>query len=1545
MKSFHQYTNPLRLISITCLINISFVNVAMGDETKWIAVGNLHDWYSSAGSEIEVGRTHQIPDQQDGLRWPAQYEWQDTKAAKALWIGATDYYDPLVGQTFDYKVIHVGPRVLNEVNEIMPQEFRLIGRFDHPTVLVDGFPSSDMIHMDVVDEIAPTLAADRLLYNVVNTAIGITMTRKIYAFTNQNHNNYFIYDYVFKNTGVIDNQGTFYQQTLDSLMFFFQYRYAIAKEACSYGYSWLPQSATWGRNTMNDVIGEDPNSNDPFRALYSWHGLHSGAGFDNIGGPNAWGDGRLGAAQYVGVNTIHADLSNADHSDDPYQPTTTMYQDSDGPIQSGNDQFNALKMTAEYAAMTAGHPLLSHAEEVGDLPANDFGPTGGGYSQTQGFGPYTLAPGDSIHIVLAEGVSGLKRTLCYSIGDEWLNGSAPYTLPDGSTTDDADEFKNSWVYTGQDSILQTFQRAMDNYNSGFTIPQPPPPPAIFEVISDTNQIVLSWDDNAESHPNFAGYKIYRAIHRSDTAFVEIYDGPAGINQFSDTTPIQGFDYYYYIISYDDGSTNDIEPGVPLRSSLFWTRTSHPAFLRDVPVFNADIYVDPAGNDENSGLTPDDPFLTITAAINRIAISSLNPNTIYLSEGTYSPSSNGEDYPLNWKSFVNLSGIGATTTILDAEGQSGILSSINVNEFLIENLTIRNGAADQGGGIYCSASNPILSNVTISENSANNSGGGISVIDNSTLTLSNVTIKENYAGNRGGGIYISENSSMSLDSVNRCNILLNTAGTVGYDLSSNMTIFGAAPAFHLIVDTFTVMYPNDYYAYPSEVFMPDIFNGVVDQIEADLYVAPSGDNNNSGLAPDDPFQTITHAFEKIIADSIHPHIIYLAEGNYGPYTNGENYPLYGRSYLSLSGAGEGLTILDAEEESRIFYFDNDSDLMIENLTISNGVGGMHLQRYSDIALTNVTISDNSANSGGGIYCNFFSTVSLNKVTVKNNTANWYGGGICLTFGSVAYFDSINRCNIFSNSANDSGNDLYTSGDAPTINVVLDTFTVLYPTEEYASPLDNYTFDIMNYKIYQAEADLYVDPAGNDENSGLAPESPLQTITQALAVIFADSTRPHAIHLSEGTYSPSTTGESYPLNCKSYVSLEGTDEEMTILAAEGQSGVLYCFNASELRIENLTVMNGMTDYGGGLYCEESSPIISNVSFTGNSANSGGAIYCVTNSNPILREVTIHNNSSEKGGGIYCESASPSLESVLIAENTAGTHGGGIYCMTNSNLIIDNVTLSQNNAASRGGGIYCSESDPVLKSVIIMENSARYGGGIYCTSSSNPVLASVTITGNTASSRGGGINSAQYSSPTIINSILWSDVPDEIRDPMGLINVFFTDVHSGWDGEGNIDADPLFTDAENGDFNLQEGSPCIDAGIDFFVLNGDTLANIPSTLFNGNAPDMGAIESEFFAAIRDQVVLPTEFVLYQNYPNPFNPLTTIRYQLPFATDVQLVVFDMLGRYLITLVDKHMEPGYKMVIWDGKNEFGRNIGSGMYFYQIKADKFVQTRKMVLLK
>ncbi|OQY29372.1 MAG: hypothetical protein B6244_03940 [Candidatus Cloacimonetes bacterium 4572_55] len=93
------------------------------------------------------------------------------------------------------------------------------------------------------------------------------------------------------------------------------------------------------------------------------------------------------------------------------------------------------------------------------------------------------------------------------------------------------------------------------------------------------------------------------------------------------------------------------------------------------------------------------------------------------------------------------------------------------------------------------------------------------------------------------------------------------------------------------------------------------------------------------------------------------------------------------------------------------------------------------------------------------------------------------------------------------------------------------------------------------------------------------------------------------------------------------------------------------------------------------------------------------------------------------------------------------------------------------------------------------------------------------------------------------------------------------------------------------------------------------------------------------------PLKFAVDQNYPNPFNPITTIRYAIPRAGDVEIRVYNISGQRVKTLVDKQQETGYYSVIWDGRNERGSQVGSGTYFYVVKAGSDEAMRKMVLLK
>ncbi|MCK4448165.1 MAG: T9SS type A sorting domain-containing protein, partial [Candidatus Marinimicrobia bacterium] len=107
----------------------------------------------------------------------------------------------------------------------------------------------------------------------------------------------------------------------------------------------------------------------------------------------------------------------------------------------------------------------------------------------------------------------------------------------------------------------------------------------------------------------------------------------------------------------------------------------------------------------------------------------------------------------------------------------------------------------------------------------------------------------------------------------------------------------------------------------------------------------------------------------------------------------------------------------------------------------------------------------------------------------------------------------------------------------------------------------------------------------------------------------------------------------------------------------------------------------------------------------------------------------------------------------------------------------------------------------------------------------------------------------------------------------------------------------------------------------------------------------ERPIVVGIEDVSALPKEFALHQNYPNPFNPITTIKYELPKESLVKIIVFDLMGKEVRTLVSQKQNAGYQTVIWNATDNYGRQVSSGYYIYIMQAESFHKTQKMILLK
>ena len=145
---------------------------------------------------------------------------------------------------------------------------------------------------------------------------------------------------------------------------------------------------------------------------------------------------------------------------------------------------------------------------------------------------------------------------------------------------------------------------------------------------------------------------------------------------------------------------------------------------------------------------------------------------------------------------------------------------------------------------------------------------------------------------------------------------------------------------------------------------------------------------------------------------------------------------------------------------------------------------------------------------------------------------------------------------------------------------------------------------------------------------------------------------------------------------------------------------------------------------------------------------------------------------------------------------------------------------------------------------------------------------------------------------------------------------------------------------DISAFSGSPIYFA-VNYYIVDGGPTGSNSDNVW----VDHFIITGDQPVGISDSEEVPNQFELAQNYPNPFNPGTTIRYALPYQAEVRLEIYNALGQLVKVLVNKSQTAGIKTVNWNGTNQFGEPVSSGVYLYRLKAGNHIQTRKMMLLK
>ena len=340
-------------------------------------------------------------------------------------------------------------------------------------------------------------------------------------------------------------------------------------------------------------------------------------------------------------------------------------------------------------------------------------------------------------------------------------------------------------------------------------------------------------------------------------------------------------------------------------------------------------------------------------------------------------------------------------------------------------------------------------------------------------------------------------------------------------------------------------------------------------------------------------------------------------------------------------------------------------------------------------------------------------------------------------------------------------------------------------------DDWTPSDVKTAVYYRSFIHYVSTTGSDDSNGLSWAMAQKTVQAAIDAAQTDD----EIWVAAGTYKPTTVAD----RTKSIVMKEG------VAIYGGFAGTETSRNQRNW-VVNQTILSGDIGIQGD-----------------NSDNSYHVV--IGANNATLDGFTIAGGTADGedqlGGGMLNESSSPIVSNCTFSGNSAGSYGGGIGNV-GSNPTVTNCIFN-GNESYHGGGMSNVESSPTVTNCIFSGNGAYYGGGMFTHYYSNAVVTNCTFSSNEASAGGGMFN--ESSSPTITNCILWGDNPWEIDFADVSPSVNYSDVAGGWPtGTGNIDADPLFVcnpgpagSGDLGDVRLQAGSPCIDAGDNSAVPTG--------------------------------------------------------------------------------------------------------------------------------
>jgi subtilisin family serine protease len=446
---------------------------------------------------------------------------------------------------------------------------------------------------------------------------------------------------------------------------------------------------------------------------------------------------------------------------------------------------------------------------------------------------------------------------------------------------------------------------------------------------------------------------------------------------------------------------------------------------------------------------------------------------------------------------------------------------------------------------------------------------------------------------------------------------------------------------------------------------------------------------------------------------------------------------------------------------------------------------------------------------------------------------------------------------------------------------------------------------------------------------------------------------------------SVGSASQLGCGGGMMMTNSSAVLENVMIHSNTGIygagLYAYSSSPTLIDCViennipSAANGTyPPRGGGVFVVDSSITLENTTISGHQdLDTGGGMYVIEDDGSSAVTMTggaITDNSAKvSGGGLHMVGGTAQLTSVDFANNTKTAtstfmNGGGFY-FKNATVSLDSLVCSGNDANAGGGGAIDTCPGASLTNSVFDSNVGMfYGGALAFSNTPGGTISGNTMVQNVGTLSGGAGLYLSASTPDITNNLVaFNTGGTGTANGMALTsapsslscNNVFDNVGANYSGQadptgtnGNISEDPLFCNLGEGNFNLSSESPCLPANSGGCGLIGA----LPGGCGASPVPDTNPL-------------VPTVFRVEQNYPNPFNPKTTISFSLPEAGRAQVVIYDLKGRRVRTLVDDVLPAQTHQVSWTGDDDKGHSVAAGVYFYKVTSGLHQGVGRMALVK